>query len=53
MSLARYAARSISFVVTGVQRSPHSSASERQSASSSPASDGDTAVTACASEPST
>lgn len=48
VSLSRYAARSISAVATGVHRSPHSAASARQSASSSPASDGDTAVTAWA-----
>ena len=41
----------ISSVTTGVQRRPHSSASARQSASSSPASDGDTAVTAWARSP--
>ena len=35
-------------MATGVQRRPHSAASARQSASSSAASEGDTAVTACA-----
>ena len=48
VSLTRYAARSISCVTTGVQVSPHSIASARQSDSSSPASDGETAVTASA-----
>ena len=48
LSFTRYAARSISCVTTGVHTRPHSEASARQSDSSSPASDGDTAVTACA-----
>src|SRR3984957_6582569 len=43
--LATYAASSISLVGTPSQRRPHSSASERQSASSAPASEGDSAVT--------
>ncbi len=43
--LATYAASSISLVGTPSQRRSHSSASDRQSASSAPANDGDSAVT--------
>ena len=52
MSLRRYAACSISSVVTATQSRFHASARREQSSNSEPASDGDTAVTAVAVTPS-
>src|SRR4051812_27729768 len=52
-SFSAYAGLASSSVKTGVHRRPHSSASSRQSTSSSGASEGDTAVTAWARSPST